>query len=323
MNTTVLLEASTSSSTRETYQSSLKNWKSFQLFINQKITHVSEQHIEMYLNYRYHCSSVLFPTVSKELSAIADHCVRNDFEFPNIDKHTRISKMKTGFKRLRPGGSGKTPLPVSTLRNEIKRIKSYRKATDMNAALKVCVLSFAFVCMQRVGMYTAKDQKSQCPIQTDDLEFEKQSGVLKSITIWRDHSKTNQFKNKELSPLTCSCQIKICSLHSVEHYLKLRSKNISDQNKNLFVFRDGSVLTESKVRKWVKDLVEFEGLNPKEYSSHSLRKGGACLLFSQGISLDKVEKLGMWKEGSTALRQCYLLVSLINESKSIWSQIKM
>jgi integrase len=60
-------------------------------------------------------------------------------------------------------------------------------------------------------------------------------------------------------------------------------------------------VTTDKLRKYVKSLVSKAGYDPKEFSGHSLRAGGATDLFTSGMSYTAIKKYGRWKSDAALL----------------------
>ena len=82
-----------------------------------------------------------------------------------------------------------------------------------------------------------------------------------------------------------------------------------DLSKPVFIWHSGTAVTKSAVRKAVKMLAANAGLITRFYSSHSLRKGGACYWYSnKKLAHSLIERLGRWATGSTSLQKFYLIL---------------
>jgi hypothetical protein len=66
-----------------------------------------------------------------------------------------------------------------------------------------------------------------------------------------------------------------------------------------------TVVTTRLLARQFKTLITQLRLNPKTYTLHSLRKGGASLAHSMGIPLDQIKAHGTWSSGAvwTYLKQ--------------------
>ena len=64
-------------------------------------------------------------------------------------------------------------------------------------------------------------------------------------------------------------------------------------------------LGKQTIERYVKELAKFNGLNPRAYSSHSLRRGGAHTASSKGIQDCQIQKHGRWTSS------CYLMYTSV------------
>jgi hypothetical protein len=65
-------------------------------------------------------------------------------------------------------------------------------------------------------------------------------------------------------------------------------------SKQLFALEDGSTLTKGRVHAVLKSAGARLGYDPKDFTSHSLRAGGASAMFHNGFSVDEIKKRGRW-----------------------------
>jgi hypothetical protein len=95
-----------------------------------------------------------------------------------------------------------------------------------------------------------------------------------------------------------------CLVAEIETWvIALRDAFSADTTRDhLFVVGPRIFVTADRVATVIKTTVLHLGLDPKRYTPHSLRYGGATMLASAGIPLYLIEYHGDWSPGSTSLR---------------------
>ena len=115
------------------------------------------------------------------------------------------------------------------------------------------------------------------------------------VLVYQNFSKTNQFMSStRVTPLVPG---NIVALDPVFHYQKLVSQNEVPRTYPAFTFLDmGGVkcVTHKSFTNFLKILLSKIGLNPKDWSGHSFRRGGASLLYRLGIDPLTIQACGDW-----------------------------
>ena len=62
----------------------------------------------------------------------------------------------------------------------------------------------------------------------------------------------------------------------------------------LFMFKNGTMLTRKLLVSFIRSHVAVLGINPDEYTSHSLRIGGATSAAAAGMADHEIKLLGRW-----------------------------
>ena len=110
-------------------------------------------------------------------------------------------------------------------------------------------------------------------------------------------TKTRQKGGKlALIPLPMINNSNLCPLKAWLEYSK-EFKTYHKEGNNLLLTLDGSkegILTASKCRKLLKQLLALTNLESWNYTPHSLRRGGAVFLFDAGTSIDDIKSHGLW-----------------------------
>ena len=138
-----------------------------------------------------------------------------------------------------------------------------------------------------------------------ELSRQKFSVLENVILVYSNFSKTNQFMNRDAviplvgNPVQASDPI----FHLRKHFCQDFSLD-----KPAFSFYDGQNLkciTYDIFTRRLKNLLYLAGYSPDLYSGHSMRRGGATLLFQLGCNPLLIQALGDWTTDQF-LRYCGL-----------------
>lgn len=131
-------------------------------------------------------------------------------------------------------------------------------------------------------------------------------------------SKTIQFRERKLViPIPRIKGSPLCPVAAVHRAFSLTpSVNLAGP----------AFMASSKLPILVKDVVSaiktgvrLAGVDPSEFSGHSLRRGGACLCLRAGLSIDAIRQLGDWKSDSYTKYTLENYTSLFNHLSTVTS----
>ena len=88
-----------------------------------------------------------------------------------------------------------------------------------------------------------------------------------------------------------------CPYQLLWSYLHFRKGYLND-DENFFVFRDRTPVSPRNFTTVLKKVITFEGLDCKNYSSHSMRVWRSLDLLKLGLSVETIKKLGRWKSNA-------------------------
>ena len=105
----------------------------------------------------------------------------------------------------------------------------------------------------------------------------------------------------------------------MERWLKIRP--IAAAKSNLasdlvFIGFNGKPRTTRQQSDTAKAIATFNGLNPKHYSSHSIRSGAATDAVNAGFSIPAVAQMGDWKDPESAAKYFGLTIERLRVAKS-------
>ena len=134
-------------------------------------------------------------------------------------------------------------------------------------------------------------------VRPKDLYFVKRKGKLISLIIdFRKH-KTNKlgiYSGKVEA--ICSCKTGICPVHIIDKYMRWRESEYGPAIKSPLLLRlDNRPIPQHHVNFLIKNLVIKMGLDPKLYSSHTLRSGRATDLARALKPAWFIKKWGRWR----------------------------
>ena len=115
---------------------------------------------------------------------------------------------------------------------------------------------------------------------------------LQVLVKW---SKTMQNRNKAmLIKLPAISDLQICPVHHLQQLLHTTPGNQDSPLFQVKVHDTWVALTDSKVRKHLKDVLISLQMHNKNITFHSFRKSGAFLAFQGQVSLQSIKAHGTW-----------------------------
>ena len=222
--------------------------------------------------------------------------------------------VKTVVEGARRTSSIKTTRKKPFTPSIIRRIRKHSKKENKTKDLESCRL-LAFVLLCFAGFFRCQEALS---LKRSDIAFH-----ASYMAIFLEHSKTDTYRNGRTVLIARARG----SLDPVAHLYKyLRLANIPD-NSQMFIFRQitkrkngdqylrntNKAITYSTMRTAIKSVLNDIGLPAKEYSTHSLRAGGATAAAKNGVP-DRLFKVhGRWKSEDSKNR--YVEESIHNKLK--------
>ena len=163
-----------------------------------------------------------------------------------------------------------------------------------NRLMLSAATSLAFYALLRVSEFTAPSRFTFFPHRTLLVRDAKIQHHTISLRIRA--SKTDQKRKGQTVLIDCtgtpSCPATLLTRY-MTHSQHLRP------SVPIFQFKDGSYLTPSRFTAVLKQALTAVGTNPRHFSSHSLRIGGATAAAAAGTEPAIIQELGRWRS------QCY------------------
>jgi hypothetical protein len=229
-------------------------------------------------------------TTQQYLNIIRLLHLEHDLDNPLAGKW-KIQSLLQGIKRT------KGTLPLYKLPLTLHHLRQMEIKLDLSALADLCLwaaILTAFFGLLRVSNFTVSsltDWGEKCA-RRRDLSLEALGFVLHitgSKTI-QSHDRVHQV----VLPMMTS--LDLCPASVLLRFI--RSAGLITDAFPVFSYLEhghSRTLTTPVFRRRLSSLLEDVGLQKKDYSTHSLRRGGATWLASQGVPVDIIRALGDWK----------------------------
>lgn len=229
----------------------------------------------------YMSKTLKYVSIKNYVSALNDSL--RSLGFPAIDyTNYNVKRCLTGAKRML-GDSQKQAKPL--LPSHLLAISRTLSASAGHTSFRAALLT-AFRGLLRKAHVTESD----ATIRRKDISFHKW-GML--VMIFK--SKTIQFAERSLEiPISYSHCTDLCPVYWTQrHFSEIRA-NPEDLAFRIPTSTGSKPLTYKLYEDTLKYMCETVGLDPRDYSSHSLRRGGSTFLHMAGASITEIKKRGDW-----------------------------
>ena len=207
--------------------------------------------------------------------------IENDFQVDTILQSIKRKLAKVPFQVL--------PITPKILQDLYKFI-NVEKPFDLALWSSFLV---AFYCLFRKANVVPKSIATFDPHK--ELSRQKFIVLEDSALVFNNFSKTNQFMNRHsVLPL---CRHDCRPLDPIFHLNKLFSVDIPPTYPAFSYIDNGKIncITYSQFTSKLKTLLSMAGYSPQLYSGHSMRRGGATLLFQLGCDPMIIQAVGDWR----------------------------
>ncbi len=228
-------------------------------------------------------------TISKYLSTIGTY---NKLHGADISVNSfRLSLMMRGIKRsqdLQP--ASKSPLTPVELRL-MRATLDWNSSQDRTFWACLVIGFWTFLRGGNLIPKSAADFNSGRHLSALNMSVDPESGVL-SFNLKR--TKTIQFNERRLIIPLVPLGNDLCPIQALRDMWELCPLQ---DNGSLFIYREGGAyktLLHPKLNELIKRAAVDAGLDPKLFSSHSLRKGGTSVALLSGADELLVKAQGDW-----------------------------
>ncbi|XP_052257114.1 integrase/recombinase xerD homolog isoform X1 [Dreissena polymorpha] len=282
-----LLNSSLAPSTRASYQNALQHYNNFHS------THYPQQ--------------PLWPTTTEQLAQFIAVCNARQLKASTITSYisaiTYVHKLK-GFSN--PAES----FVIKKLLHSIRRHKNFDRRHPFTpdhlqlllSNLRVLVSDkytqvlmrtmflFAFYGLFRLGELATSSMGFMNVIQRQNLSFTFNGSIVSGVSVLVNAYKHSQGRCATI-PLSRQACKQLCPIRAVLRYLRIAPQYPGP----LFRFTNGEAISTTFFRTLLHRCVIASNLDPKLFTAHSFRIGGATHAHSNHMSPSQIQQLGRWK----------------------------
>ena len=216
------------------------------------------------------------------LAAIKDYHLNAHVQDPTQEREVMLAA--EGASRITADRKGwpkeRGPLPVEALLT-FMRSPSFSSALGLRDATLVAV---GLRLMLRPGEIVK--------LKLESVRMQKDGALVRL-----GRSKADQ-KAQRKPLLIESSASPACPVKLLQSLIRARKAQGATDEDLLFIGAAGRPLTTSAVSSVIRRMAEAHGLDPKSFSGHSLRIGGASAALAGGLTVDQVKAVGGWKSAA-------------------------
>lgn len=286
-----LQQKSFADATRAAYRSQWAVYIGFCELLNARPVPATTQLLCRYVAYL--SQSRAFCTVQQYLNVI--RATHELLGFPSPLQDVALKNTLQGFKRVKGAAQRqKAPLtPAHLLKFKHQLNFAIMEDIQIWAAMLSCF--FGLLRVNHVVVKLHAEPDNPAILRRSDASYSEHGWILRIR-----QSKTVQFKERvQEVPLPRYPDSPICPSTALSTFLR-RAGNVPD-DAPLFTFASPSglqSLQEQVFRRRLRSLIQQTLSEPIEFNTHSLRRGGATWLMSQGAPLHVIRILGNWASDS-------------------------
>ncbi len=249
-----------------------------------------------------------FSTLRVKVNAVNYYFALYHLPPPGIASGVRM--VLRGIQQLSKGRSGsKRPISVDLLRSIHQFLFSRTNSTTWvkhTVIWGVIALSYFFLLRTSEITLTTKNNKLPFILTRNQVFVRDRHGratrsfkKARSIGIFLSGAKNDPDSIGSMRVLEKSGDPIICPVKAVLE-LKRVTKQIP-QGEPLCMFSKHEGITRREVDRVIKKTVACKGGRPSNYSTHSLRSGGATTMYKAGVEPMTIQQLGRWKSDTYKL----------------------
>jgi hypothetical protein len=182
----------------------------------------------------------------------------------------------------------KLPITIEVLRKIQMRLPNTYNETMMWA-----VMTLAHFGLLRAAEFTVNSKYDHSQhLSLSDISFHVDKGVG-YFRMFIKRSKTDKH-NKGFSLYIGCSDTNICAYCAMNVYYQKTATLGKNHNRPLFIFQNGVSLSRALFVSNVKMYLALAGIDPRGYSGHSFRIGGATTAAAAGLADWEIKILGRW-----------------------------
>ena len=222
-------------------------------------------------------------TITTYVSAVG--YIHKILNLPSPTDSFLVQKVLASVNRISPSLDSRLPITLIILHQLIQAVPSVISSPYHIQLVKAMFL-IAFYGLMRVGEIAYSSTSKNPTISMSEIEISPNHLIIKIL-----HFKHNKSGRPLEILIKRQPDSQFCPVVNLCQYLKVRGLTPGP----VFIFPDGKVVPRTFFSTKLKHCLNFLGLSPVLYQSHSFRIGSASLLASMGLSDSQIRLLGRWK----------------------------
>lgn len=287
-------------SSRKTYDTGLRSvarW-SAAYRADEQLFPISDMHLAQYVTFM--ANTVHVSTICGYLTACAKYCAEKGIQWTPIGKRVTVQHALQGARRMRKDCvKPKLAITLQLLQRMHDTMPKHGTPVDRanTHTLWAAIVTAYFGTLRKDNVSQGKvgAKNNLRSLLRSDVILEERRALVRLRS-----SKTNQFGcAAHLTPLAAN-DTDMCPVKAMRRHIAQVPAGADDAMFMWLPAHGGrpKPLTHRQLVAGIKNAVERAGLNPAEYSGHSLRRGGATLAYHIGASDSEVKLLGCWKSNA-------------------------
>ena len=179
------------------------------------------------------------------------------------------------------------PRQVSPITYQLLSSMIHLLTPSRDHLLLAAAISLQYFACLRASELCSNTCQARVPARSD-ISFYSRDSV--PIMVYTCHTSKTAAHGFDVH-VGCSGAL-VCAVCIMHHFISSYPASPHDP---LFALSSGQALTYEAYNSAIKQLVRALGLNPKNYSSHSLRAGAATQAAQTGLDPDSIKRLGRWR----------------------------
>jgi integrase len=250
-----------------------------------------------------------FKTIKVYLFGIRTIQLKQGMPFEDMRQRYLLYMTLQGIRKMIGDASKrKMPITVELLRLFAGLVRLLREVLGQRVkwgSIWAAILLGFFAMLRKDNLTKGKSKafNDMQGLTRDDIQFvEATAGKPAVMWVRIRYSKTNQTRKPPVIIPVAATGDELCPVEAVRSHMR---ETQGTGETNLFLVKGkGSKfvpLTHVNLVAGIKELATAAGVDPKQYSGHSLRRGGATMAFQMGLSTHLIKNHGVWKGDSVYL----------------------
>ena len=291
-----MVEAGLEDRTRASYNNLLNDFYLFCEFYGHDPLVMSVRVAQEYIVYLFYFTDHKHGAADRRITALGHYWKRHGY---NWDRRSNpsLAAMFKGYRKRKPSARRiRYPFTFFHMEKAFENI-NLKTYTGLLIASGLCI---GYFFGGRIGEYSPRSRNDWHQVLLrKDLQFVGPKKRYTALIIDFKTHKTNKYGLYcGKVECICSCETGICPVHILDKFVRLRDKEFGREDAwsdPLLLKLNNYPLAQYAINNMIKNFIIEMGLNPKFYSSHSLRSGRATDLARALRPAWFIKKWGRWR----------------------------